>query len=53
MVGLQYEDTIERARNDGIDDIGLARDGEAHLQEIRRVVEVVPRIDERLPDEYL
>ena len=38
---------------DRIDDVVLGRDGEAHVEEVRRVVEVVPRIDERLADRIL
>ena len=50
VVGVQDEDAVERARDDRIDDVGLARHGEAHLQEVRRVVEIVARIDEGLAD---
>ena len=53
MIGVQNEDAIERARDDRIDDIRLARNREAHLQEVGCVVEVVARIDERLSDRIL
>ena len=50
MVGVQDEDAVERARQDRIDLVVLARHREAHAQEIAGVVEVVLRIDERLAD---
>ena len=50
VVGVQDEDAVERARDDRVDDVGLARNREAHLQEVRRVIEIVAWIDERLPD---
>ncbi len=53
VVGVQDEDAVERARDDRIDHVGLARHREAHLQEVRGVVEVVARIDERLADRIL
>jgi hypothetical protein len=53
VVGVQNEDAIECARDDRIDCVGLARHREAHLQEIRRVVEIVSRIDEGLSDRVL
>ena len=50
VVGVQDEDAVHRPRQDRIDDVVLARDGEAHVQEVRRVVEAVLRIDEGLAD---
>ena len=38
------------ARENGIDLVFLARHGEAHVQKIRRVIELVARIDEGLAD---
>jgi hypothetical protein len=50
MVGMENEDPVHGARQNGIDHIFLARDGEAHAQEVRRVVEIVLRIHEGLAD---
>src|SRR5882757_9413527 len=47
-VGVQDKDAVERPRQDGVHLVLLARDREAHAQEIRRVIELVLRIDERL-----
>ncbi len=53
VVGVEDEDAVERARHDRVHDVGLAGHGEAHLQEVRRVIEVVARIDEGLADRVL
>ena len=50
MIGMQDEDAVERAREHRVDLVFLARHREAHAQEVRRVVEVVLRIDEGLAD---
>ncbi len=50
MVGMQDEDAPHGARQHGIDLVFLARHREAHMQEVGRVLELVPRINERLPD---
>ena len=53
VVGMQDQDAVERARDDRVHHVGLARHREAHLQEVRGVVEVVARIDEGLADGIL
>ena len=53
VVGMQDEDAVERLGEHRVDLVGLARHREAHLQEVRRVVEIVARIDERLADRVL
>ena len=50
MVGVQNEDPVERARHDGIDAVVLARNAEAHAQEVGAVAEIVLGIHERLAD---
>ena len=50
VIGMQNEDAVERAGEHRIDLVFLARHREAHAQEIRGVVEIVLRIDERLAD---
>ena len=50
VVGVEDEDAVERPRQHRVDLVVLARDREAHAQEIRGVVEIVLRIDERLAD---
>jgi hypothetical protein len=50
MVGVQDKNTIHGARQNRIDLVLLARHGKAHVQEVRRVIEIVARIDERLAD---
>ena len=50
---MQDEDAVERAADDRVDHVGLARHGKAHLQEVRRVVEIVARIDEGMADRIL
>ena len=53
MVGVQDENLVQRAGVDRVDDVFLARNREAHPQEVRRVVEVVLRIHEGLADRVL
>ena len=50
MVGVQDENAVKRPREDGVHLIFLARDREAHAQEIGSIVEFVLGIDERLAD---
>ena len=50
MIGMQDEDAVHRARENGIGLVLLARHRKAHAQEVGRVVELVLRIDERLAD---
>ena len=50
MIGMQDEDTIQSAGKHRIDLVFLARHRKAHTQEVRRIVEIVLRIDERLAD---
>ena len=50
MIGVKDEDTIQRASKNRIDLIRLARHPEHHVEEVRRVVELVARIHERLAD---
>ena len=50
VVGVEDEDAVERPRQNRVDFVVLARDRETHAQEIRRIVEFVLRIDERLAD---
>ena len=42
MIGMQDEDAVHGAREDRIDLVFLARHREAHMQEVRRVFELVP-----------
>src|SRR3546814_10425403 len=53
MVGMQDEDQVECLGDDRVDLVFLGRDGEAHAQEIRRIVEFVARIDEGLAGRIL
>ena len=53
MVSMQDHDAIECAGEHRVHHVGLARYSKAHLQEVGRVIEVVARIDERLPDKIL
>ncbi|OIQ66447.1 hypothetical protein GALL_519800 [mine drainage metagenome] len=48
MIGMQGKDPVHRFRNNRVHHIGLCRDREAHVQEVRRVIEVVARINEGL-----
>ena len=50
VVGVQDEDAVERLGENRVDHIRLARDREAHLQEVRGEIEIVARIDEGLAD---
>ena len=50
MVGMQGEDTVHGAGKDRIDDVILGWHAETHVQEVRRVIQIVPWIDERLSD---
>ena len=50
VIGVQDEDAVHGARQHRIDLVLLARHGEAHVQEVGGVVEIVLRIDERLAD---
>ena len=53
VVGVQDEDAIHGARQHRVRLVLLGRHREAHAQEVGRVVEIVPRIDERLADRIL
>ena len=53
MVGVQNEQQVECLGLDRIDFVGFRRHGEHHLQEVLGVVQIVPRIHERLPDAEL
>ena len=53
MVGVQREDPVHRAAEDRVDHVVLGRHREAHVEEVRGVVEAVARIDERLADRVL
>ena len=48
VVGVQREDPVHRPAQDRIDHVVGRRHREAHVQEVRGVVEVVARIDEGL-----
>ena len=50
VVGVQNENPVERARHDGIDAEVLARNAEAHAQEVGAIAEIVLGIHERLAD---
>ncbi len=50
MVGVQDEDAVHGARQHRVGLVVLGRHREAHAQEVRGVVELVLRIDERLAD---
>ena len=50
VVGMQREDAIHGAGQDRIGLVVLARHGKAHPQEVRRVIELVVGIHERLAD---
>ena len=53
VIGVQDEQQIERLRSHRIDVVRLARHGEEHVQQVRAVVEIVARIDERLAERVL
>ena len=53
MIGVQDEDAVHRPRHHRIGRVFLARHGKAHLQEVRRIVERIGRIHERLTDRVL
>ena len=53
VVCVQNEDAVEGACYDGINGVGLARDSEAHLQEVAGVIQIVARVDEGLTDGIL
>ena len=53
MIGVQDEDAVERAHQHVVHLVFLARHGEHHAHEVRRVVELVARIDEGLPHRVL
>ncbi len=50
MVCVQNEDAIHGTRENWIDFVFLAWNREAHVQKVRRVIEFIARIDERLPN---
>ena len=50
MVRMQDEDAVHGAGEDRIDLVFLARHRKAHMQEVRRIFELVPGINEGLPD---
>ncbi len=50
MIGMQNEDAPHGARQHGVDLVFLARHREAHMQKVGRVIELVLRINEGLPD---
>jgi hypothetical protein len=53
VVGVQDQQQIERLLDHRIDVVGLARRREHHVQEVRRVGELVLGIDDRLADRVL
>ena len=53
VVGVEDEEQVERLRHLGVDLVPLRRHGEHHVQQVRRVAEVVARIDVRLADRLL
>ena len=53
VVGVQDEDAVERAHQHVVDLVVLARRGEHHPHEVRRVREVVARVHVRLADRVL
>ena len=53
VVGVEDEDAVHGAREHRIDLILLAGHGKAHAQEVRRVVEIVLRVNEGLADMVL
>ena len=53
VIRMQDEDAVHRPAQDRIGDVLLGRDGKAHVQEVRRVIEIVARIHEGLADRIL
>jgi hypothetical protein len=53
VIGVQREDPVHRAAEDRVHHVILGRDGKAHAQEVRRIIEIVARIDEGLADGIL
>ena len=48
MIRMQRENPVHRAGKDRVHMIGFRRHGETHMQEIRRIIQIIARIDERL-----
>ena len=53
MIRVQHKEQVDRLRGYRIDDVFLGRHREEHVQHVCAVVEVVPRIDEGLPEHVL
>ena len=53
VIGVQDEQQVERLGGDRVDLVRLARHREQHVQQVAAVVEIVARIDERLPERML
>ncbi len=50
VIGVQDEDAVHRAAEHRVDLVLLARHRERHVEEVRGVIELVPRINEGLAD---
>jgi hypothetical protein len=48
MIRMQRENPVHRPRKNRVHVIGFRRHSETHVQEIRRIIQIVARIDERL-----
>ena len=53
MIGVEDEEQVERLGHLRVDLVGLRRHREHHVQQVRRVAEVVARVDVRLADRLL
>mmetsp|Transcript_23598 Transcript_23598/g.41778 ORF Transcript_23598/g.41778 Transcript_23598/m.41778 type:complete len:470 (+) Transcript_23598:375-1784(+) len=50
MIRMQRENSVHCAAQDRVHLVILGRDGKAHAQEVRGIVQIVARIDKGLPD---
>ena len=53
VVGVQYQQQVERIGDHRVDLVRLGRHAEHHVQEVRRVAQRIGRVDVRLPDALL
>ena len=53
MIGMKHHDPVHSLGEDRVNLVFLGRYGKAHAQEVRRIVERVLRVNERLPDRIL
>ena len=53
MVGVQNQQHVDRTRKRRVHLVGLGRRREHHLEDVRCIVQIVPRIVERLSDAVL